>query len=87
MTNFMRGSITPGAAAAMVIPHNSTAEAGVKSRLPLARLQQVGAMNTRAGRVRYEDGFGDMAPPDIRPRAAVISFSRRAAQKEVERAR
>jgi hypothetical protein len=42
-----------------------------------AQLDAARVMNTAPGRARYLAGFGDAAPPDRRPRAAVVRIGQR----------
>jgi hypothetical protein len=73
----MRRSITDNQVPSATTGHNLPATAVIKSRLPLPRLFEVRAMNTRAGRERYAAGFGDARGPDRRPKAAVLQFRSR----------
>jgi hypothetical protein len=41
-----------------------------------AQLDAAVVMNTAPGRARYMAGFGDVTPPDRRPKAAVVRFPR-----------
>lgn len=70
----MTHSIAAPTAGVHLTIHNVPAGAGVKSRLPIGRLTEARYMNTRIGRERYDLGFGDATPPDLRPRCAVVQI-------------